>query len=97
MNYFFVRSQTDTLQYSGAYASSGVDNSVRLDNFCDNFRVQVNRISLKEKGKGKEKEKDEMESMEFDMIGIDPAIANAFRRILISEVELYIIKLLIVF
>lgn len=25
--------------------------------------------------------------MEFDMIGIDPALANAFRRILISEVQ----------
>lgn len=26
------------------------------------------------------------EDMEFDMIGVDPAVANAFRRILISEV-----------
>ncbi|KAK9941181.1 hypothetical protein M0R45_017800 [Rubus argutus] len=62
---------TDTFQYSGAYASMGVDNSL-LDNFSNNFRVEVIRL-----------EKDEME---FDMIGIDPAIANAFRRILIAEV-----------
>ena len=27
-------------------------------------------------------------SMEFDMIGIDASIANAFRRILLSEVKL---------
>ena len=26
--------------------------------------------------------------MEFDLVGIDPAIANAFRRILLSEVGL---------
>jgi DNA-directed RNA polymerase alpha subunit len=27
--------------------------------------------------------------MEFDMIGVDPALANAFRRILISEVVIF--------
>lgn len=64
--------QTDTLQYSGAYAALGVDNSVRLDNFCNNFKVEVKRFTD--------------EDIEFDMIGIDPAIANAFRRILIAEV-----------
>lgn len=37
-----------------------------------NFRIAV--VSLKK------------EDMEFDMIGVDPAVANAFRRILISEV-----------
>lgn len=69
--------QTDTFQYSGAYASMGVDNSL-LDNFSNNFRVEVIRL-----------EKDEME---FDMIGIDPAIANAFRRILIAEVCIFLFE-----
>lgn len=64
--------QTDTLQYSGVYAALGVDNSVRLDNFCNNFKVEVKRFTD--------------DDIEFDMIGIDPAIANAFRRILIAEV-----------
>ncbi|XP_057433078.1 uncharacterized protein LOC130725910 [Lotus japonicus] len=63
---------TDTIQYSGAYAALGVDNSLRFDDFCKNFKVEVKRLTDDE--------------MEFDMIGIDPAIANAFRRILISEV-----------
>ncbi|XP_054819315.1 uncharacterized protein LOC129318519 [Prosopis cineraria] len=63
---------TDTIQYSGAYAALGVDNSIRLDNFCQNFKVQVNQLTE--------------DDMEFDMIGIDPALANAFRRILIAEV-----------
>ncbi|KAB2604992.1 DNA-directed RNA polymerases I and III subunit rpac1-like [Pyrus ussuriensis x Pyrus communis] len=62
---------TDTFQYNGAYASMGVDNNL-VDSFCDNFKVEV--INLTE------------DEMEFDMIGIDPALANAFRRILIAEV-----------
>ncbi|XP_050218592.1 uncharacterized protein LOC126669221 [Mercurialis annua] len=62
---------TDNIIYSGAYASMGVDNSLQLDNFRDNFRVEVIRLTK--------------DDMEFDMIGIDAAIANAFRRILISE------------
>lgn len=60
------------MQYSGAYASMGVDNGLRLDHFRDNFRVEVVRLTE--------------DDMEFDMIGIDAAIANAFRRILIAEV-----------
>jgi len=50
----------------------GVDNSQQFDSFRKNFKVEVKRLTDSE--------------MEFDMIGIDPAIANAFRRILISEV-----------
>lgn len=49
-----------------------VDNSMRLDQFSNNFRVEVTRLTEDE--------------MEFDMVGIDPAIANAFRRILLAEV-----------
>ncbi|XP_042504103.1 DNA-directed RNA polymerases I and III subunit RPAC1-like isoform X2 [Macadamia integrifolia] len=62
---------TETIQYSGAYASIGVDNSLRLEQFCKKFRVEVIRLTE--------------DDMEFDMIGIDPSIANAFRRILIAE------------
>jgi DNA-directed RNA polymerase I and III subunit RPAC1 len=67
--------QTDTIQYSGAFSSVGVDNSFRLDHFRDKFRVEVIRYSD--------------EDMEFDMIGVDPALANAFRRILIAEVVIF--------
>ncbi|KAK7859863.1 dna-directed rna polymerases i and iii subunit rpac1 [Quercus suber] len=65
---------TDSIQYSGAFVSVGLDNSFRLDQFRNNFRVEVIRFS------------DDGMDMEFDMIGIDPALANAFRRILIAEV-----------
>ncbi|KAL3851118.1 hypothetical protein ACJIZ3_013000 [Penstemon smallii] len=62
---------TENISYSGAYASMGVDNSLRLDDFHRNFRVEV--INLTE------------DDMEFDIIGIDASIANALRRILIAE------------
>ncbi|OMP06988.1 DNA-directed RNA polymerase, RBP11-like protein [Corchorus olitorius] len=62
---------TESVQYSGAYATVGVDNSLRFDHFRNNFRVEVVRLTE--------------EDMEFDMVGIDAAIANAFRRILIAE------------
>ncbi|KAK6934626.1 DNA-directed RNA polymerase, RpoA/D/Rpb3-type [Dillenia turbinata] len=63
---------TENIQYSGAYASMGVDNSDGLNKFLSNFKVEVTKLTE--------------EDMEFDMVGIDPAIANAFRRILIAEV-----------
>lgn len=46
---------------------------MKLGNFYDDFKVDV--ISCTET------------DMEFDMIGIDAAFANAFRRILIAEVS----------
>ena len=60
------------MQYSGAYMAYGVDNSLRFEDFCKNLRVDI--VSLNE------------EDIEFDFVGIDAAIANAFRRILIAEV-----------
>ncbi|XP_078439656.1 uncharacterized protein LOC144709880 [Wolffia australiana] len=62
----------ESVQYSGAYASMGIDNSLRIENFCDNFKIKV--INLTE------------DEMEFDMIGVDASLANAFRRILIAEI-----------
>ncbi|KAG2317154.1 hypothetical protein Bca52824_020276 [Brassica carinata] len=65
---------TASVVYSGAYNGVGVDNSsVKLENFSENFKVDV--IQLSEDG---------ME-LEFGMIGIDAAITNAFRRILLAE------------
>uniref|UniRef100_A0A7I4E3F9 DNA-directed RNA polymerase RpoA/D/Rpb3-type domain-containing protein n=2 Tax=Physcomitrium patens TaxID=3218 RepID=A0A7I4E3F9_PHYPA len=65
-------SYTESVQYSGAYMAYGVDNSLRIEDFCKNLRVEI--ISMNE------------EDIEFDIVGIDAAIANAFRRILIAEV-----------
>ncbi|KAJ3693261.1 hypothetical protein LUZ60_008741 [Juncus effusus] len=63
---------TEGIQYSGAYASSGVDNTISFEKFSKDFKIEVIRLTEDE--------------MEFDMVGIDASIANAFRRILIAEV-----------
>ncbi|KAL3508348.1 hypothetical protein ACH5RR_027749 [Cinchona calisaya] len=62
---------TENVQYSGAYAAMGVDNSLGLGEFRKRFRVEVIRLTEGD--------------MEFDLIGIDASLANAFRRILIAE------------
>nr|GEU79244.1 DNA-directed RNA polymerases I and III subunit RPAC1 isoform X1 [Tanacetum cinerariifolium] len=53
---------TDNIVFSGAYAAMGVGNSVRLNEFRKNFKVDI--IKMTE------------EDMEFDLIGIDASIAN---------------------
>ena len=63
---------TSTVEHAGAYAGSGLDNSFSLERFQREFRVEVQSLSAEE--------------IVFDMIGIDAAVANAFRRILLSEV-----------
>ncbi|KAG0369553.1 DNA-directed RNA polymerases I and III subunit RPAC1 [Gamsiella multidivaricata] len=50
----------------------GVNLAWDFEKFKENFKIKINRLSKSE--------------MEFDMVGIDAAIANAFRRILIAEV-----------
>jgi len=48
------------------------DDSWNFDKFKNNFKIDIIKVTKTE--------------MEFDMIGIDPSIANAFRRILLAEV-----------
>ncbi|XP_032818725.2 DNA-directed RNA polymerases I and III subunit RPAC1 isoform X1 [Petromyzon marinus] len=56
--------------FPGNYA--GYDDTWNQEKFEQNFRIDVVRM-------------EDME-MEFDMVGVDAAIANAFRRILLAEV-----------
>ena len=63
--------QPHSTDFPGNYV--GYDDSWDLDRFKAGFRVQVVNWSEEE--------------MEFDMIGVDAAIANAFRRILLAEVS----------
>lgn len=62
----------DTKAFCGAFASLELDNSWDLAKFQGGFSIEITKLS------------DEL--VEFDMIGIDPPLANAFRRILIAEV-----------
>ncbi|TRM67819.1 DNA-directed RNA polymerase [Schizophyllum amplum] len=56
--------------YPGHYP--GEDHSWNLDEFKRNLKVKVQRLSNR--------------SIEFDLVGVDASIANAFRRIMIAEV-----------
>jgi len=62
----------DTKDFCGAFAALDMDNSWDPAKFKSGFSIQI--ISLSD------------ECVEFDMIGIDPPLANAFRRILLAEV-----------
>ncbi|GLC33310.1 hypothetical protein PLESTB_000347500 [Pleodorina starrii] len=61
-----------TFTAANVFGAMGVDNSWDLEQFKEDFQIVVNKL--------------DKEVMEFDMIGVDPAIANALRRILIAEV-----------
>ncbi|RRT65776.1 hypothetical protein GW17_00037338 [Ensete ventricosum] len=74
--------KTEGIQYSGAYASIGVDNSMGPNKFCKSFKTVVVRLTADE--------------IEFDMVGIDASLANAFRRILIAEVPTMAIEKVLV-
>lgn len=62
----------DTIDYCGAFVSLDEDNSWDYAAFKRGFSIRVTRLS------------DEV--VEFDMVGIDPPLANAFRRLLLGEV-----------
>mmetsp|Transcript_14487 Transcript_14487/g.43791 ORF Transcript_14487/g.43791 Transcript_14487/m.43791 type:complete len:392 (-) Transcript_14487:343-1518(-) len=67
-----VNVHTGTMTSAHAYMSLDVDNSWSFDHFARNFSINLN-----------EQKADEIE---FDVQGVDPAIMNCLRRILISEV-----------
>ncbi|KAJ7491189.1 DNA-directed RNA polymerase [Mycena latifolia] len=50
----------------------GEDHSWSLEKFRENLTVKIQRVSAR--------------SIEFDLVGVDASIANAFRRIIIAEV-----------
>ena len=60
-----------------AYLGLGIDNQWSLQQFKRHFKVEVSTWT-------KDTETTE-EEIEFDMEGIDPALVNAFRRILLAE------------
>eukprot|EP00931_Biecheleriopsis_adriatica_P121633 TRINITY_DN96697_c0_g1_i1.p1 TRINITY_DN96697_c0_g1~~TRINITY_DN96697_c0_g1_i1.p1 ORF type:complete len:386 (-),score=97.77 TRINITY_DN96697_c0_g1_i1:33-1190(-) len=62
----------DSKDFCGAFAALGIDNSWDTPAFKKGFSIQVNKLTD--------------DHVEFDMVGIDPPLANAFRRILIAEV-----------
>uniref|UniRef100_A0A4W5NHF6 RNA polymerase I and III subunit C n=1 Tax=Hucho hucho TaxID=62062 RepID=A0A4W5NHF6_9TELE len=70
-----------TTDYPGNYP--GYDDTWNLKKFQKNFRIDVVQM-------------DET-SLEFDMVGIDAAIANAFRRILLAEVPTMAVEKVLIY
>jgi DNA-directed RNA polymerase I and III subunit RPAC1 len=62
---------TASVAAAGAYLAMGMENTFSLEHFKKDFRIEVQSLSAEE--------------IVFDMVGIDAAIANALRRILLSE------------
>mmetsp|Transcript_29754 Transcript_29754/g.70947 ORF Transcript_29754/g.70947 Transcript_29754/m.70947 type:complete len:362 (+) Transcript_29754:185-1270(+) len=65
---------TETTESASQFMSLGYDNSYSFEKFKQDFKIEIRSID------------EESSTMEFDLIGCDPAIANALRRILIAEV-----------
>ena len=63
---------TSTVEAAAAYQACGLENSFSIKRFWQDFQVEVETMSE--------------EAVVFDLIGIDAALANAFRRILLAEV-----------
>ncbi|TBU40857.1 insert subdomain of RNA polymerase alpha subunit [Dichomitus squalens] len=74
-------SDVSSTEFPGHYP--GEDHSWNLAKFKQNLKVSVKRLSQR--------------SVEFDLVGVDAAIANAFRRILIAEVPTIAIEDVFVF
>ncbi|OBS58434.1 hypothetical protein A6R68_10470 [Neotoma lepida] len=70
-----------TTDFPGNY--SGYDDAWDQDRFEKNFRVDI--VHMDES------------TLEFDMVGIDAAIANAFRRILLAEVPTMAVEKVLVY
>ena len=72
----FVRSDApshvNTVESASAYQAMGLENTFDIERFKRDFRIEVQTLNEEE--------------AVFDLIGIDAALANAFRRILIAEV-----------
>ncbi|XP_067941700.1 DNA-directed RNA polymerases I and III subunit RPAC1-like [Watersipora subatra] len=63
---------TNSTDFPGAYSSADFDDRWNLESLAEKIRIEIVR--------------DEENELEFDLIGVDAAIANALRRILLSEV-----------
>lgn len=75
-------SNIDSKDFCGAFAALGLDNSWDSKAFKKGFKIDIKELSD--------------EQVVFDMIGIDPPLVNAFRRILIAEVPTIAITLVVV-
>lgn len=84
-----VNFNTGTITSANVYAALGVSNAWDHGKWANAFRITVWRedpdVHVFEGGE-KVEGRDSDFTLEFEMVGVDPSIANALRRILIAEV-----------
>lgn len=78
----YAPTQSSTIDYHGAFKNLGYDNSFSMEEFKETFQIKIQELTN--------------DTLVFDMIGVDAAIANAFRRILIAEVPTMAIEHVVV-
>lgn len=71
------------IEYGGSFATISLDNDLNPETFVDNLKFTINKISNND--------------MELDIEGLDAPIANALRRILISEIPTMAIDKAVIF
>lgn len=76
--------QTDTVTSALAYMALGVDNSWSLDDFKARLGARVTGPQPRAAAAASAPPPDGL-TLEFDVVGIDASLANALRRILLSE------------
>ncbi len=74
MGALFLYSQTKKPYAADTYRSMGFDNKFDINDLLQNMKIKIHEYNPKEG------------LLVFDLIGIDAPIANAFRRILLSEI-----------
>ena len=94
-------SSTATTLAPDAYAAQGLDNEFRMSVFQQEFRIEVQHLERKgmvvrDPQTGAEVVSDS-DRIVFDMVGIDAALANALRRILLAEVPTMAIERVLLF
>ncbi len=62
------------IDHPDAFIGLGIDQTFDMETFQKHFKIEIQEIDFEEN------------SMVFDMSGVDTSLANAFRRILLSEV-----------
>eukprot|EP00163_Fabomonas_tropica_P008286 TRINITY_DN178_c2_g1_i1.p1 TRINITY_DN178_c2_g1~~TRINITY_DN178_c2_g1_i1.p1 ORF type:complete len:365 (+),score=77.54 TRINITY_DN178_c2_g1_i1:233-1327(+) len=77
-----IPTHTTGVYSSDAYGLSGYDNSFNLEDFKQNAKLTLNTL--------------DSEQELFDLAGVDPPVANAFRRVLLAEVPTMAIEKVII-
>eukprot|EP00884_Botryococcus_braunii_P002934 jgi/Botrbrau1/12641/Bobra.67_1s0007.1 len=83
-----INFNTATAESAHSYMAMGIDNSWSQRDFVKNFRIVI-KDGMRGAQYASQQEAqadDAVWFLEFDIVGIDPAIVNALRRILIAEI-----------